>query len=89
MPMTPSIIRQMHKLAELDHMPKGVDYDAKVFDDDDYSTDEDNDDSDSKSEGDSKSECDKVDKNKLPKILNELVLSKDHNHPSDQSDNEE
>eukprot|EP00957_Ditylum_brightwellii_P112190 8553607-Ditylum_brightwellii.AAC.1 len=24
MPMTPSIIRQVHKLAELDHMPKGL-----------------------------------------------------------------
>eukprot|EP00957_Ditylum_brightwellii_P022592 1704093-Ditylum_brightwellii.AAC.1 len=48
-----------------------VDYDAKAFDDDYYSTDEDNDDSDSESEGHSKSENDEVDENELAKILNE------------------
>eukprot|EP00957_Ditylum_brightwellii_P079945 6080113-Ditylum_brightwellii.AAC.1 len=68
------------------HHKTGVDYDAKAYD---YSTDKDNDDSDSESEGDSQSEYDEVDKNELAEILNEPVLSKDHNHPADQSDNEE
>eukprot|EP00957_Ditylum_brightwellii_P018421 1386028-Ditylum_brightwellii.AAC.1 len=49
----------------------GVDYDAKSFDDDDYSIDEDNDDSDSESEGDSKSEYDEADENEVAEILNE------------------
>eukprot|EP00957_Ditylum_brightwellii_P058424 4430568-Ditylum_brightwellii.AAC.1 len=47
MPMTPSIIKQVHKLTEFDCIPDvaGVDYDAEEFDDNnDYSTDEEDDD---------------------------------------------